>query len=194
MNESRLDALADRVMELERENGRLKWFGSAALLVVLALMGVGAIRSESRQVRAGRVIRAENFIAVDEQGRKLIGIGTSVAEIGKGAIEFLDQTGKRRMSLGLGTDDAPFVLLTGRDGRDEIALEMRPGMGMAVSLRDRKRDSGLLLGTSPEGVAALGFMGEGGTAILQLGVNPDGSSVLIFRDKDGKEILRIPPG
>jgi hypothetical protein len=194
MNESRLDALADRVRELERENGRLKWFGSAALLVVLALMGVGAIRAEGRQDRSEKVIRAERFLAVDERGRELLAIGTSVAEKGNGTIEFLDRSGKRCMSLGLGADDTPFVLLTRRDGRDELALEMRPGMGMAVSLRDRKRDSGLLLGTSPEGVAALGFMGEGGTAILQMGVNPDGSSALIFRDKDGKEILRIPPG
>ncbi len=129
---------------------------------------------------------------MDEQGRGLITIGTNIREKGNGTIEFLDRSGKRRMALGLGEDETPFVLLMGRDGRDDLTLEMRPGMVMGVSLRDRKRDSGLLLGTSPDGVAALGFMGEGGKVILELGANPDGSSLLILRDKDGKELRRFP--
>jgi hypothetical protein len=192
LSESRIDALADRIMRLERENRQLKWFGTASILGIVILVGIGAAWGQARVAPAEKVIRAESFIAVDKDGKGVIGIGANIKEKTRGAIEFLDQTGKTKMTLGLDEEDAPFIVLTGRDGRDQLTLEVQPGKGMAISLKDTKQDSGLLLGTSPEGVAACGFMGQGGKLLMDLGVNPDGSSRLIIRDMDGKELQKFP--
>jgi len=64
--------------------------------------------------------------------------------------------------------------------------------GMGITLKDLKRDSGLALTTSPEGIAVLGFMSSGGKPVLDLGVKPDGSASLAIRDTDGTELFRLP--
>ena len=55
-----------------------------------------------------------------------------------------------------------------------------------------KPKSGLMLTTSPEGIAAMGFMSPGGKLVLDMGVNPDATSRLIIRDAPEKEVVRLP--
>jgi hypothetical protein len=165
LSDSRVGTLSVRIMRLERQNRQLRWFGAASFLGLLILTALGSAWGQARLAPAEKVIRAENFVAVDGEGRGVIGIGTNIREKMRGAIEFLDKSGKPRMTMGLGDDDSPFVILLGQDGRDQIALEARVGKGLGISFRDTKRDSGLMIGTNPEGVAALGFIGKGGKLI-----------------------------
>jgi hypothetical protein len=192
LNESRIDALSERIMRLERENRQLKWLGASSLFGIVILVTVGAAWGQAQRAPLEKVIRAENFIAVDKDGKGVIGIGTNIREKTRGAIEFLDKSGQSKMMLGLNEDDTPFIVLTGRGGRDQLTLDVRTGTGMGISFKDTKQKSGLVIGTSPEGVAAFGFMGEGGKMLMDMGVNPDGSSRLSLRDKDGKELQRLP--
>ena len=55
-----------------------------------------------------------------------------------------------------------------------------------------KPKSGLMLTTSPDGIAAMGFMSPGGKLVLDMGVNPDATSRLIIRDATEKEVVRLP--
>ena len=94
--------------------------------------------------------------------------------------------------MGLATSDMPFHMLIGQDVRDQLILDAPAAGGVGIRFHDYEHDSGLLLTTSPEGIAAMGFMGGGGKVVLDLGVNPDGTSRLIIRDVEDKEIVRLP--
>jgi len=194
MSDPRIDALAERIIRLEKQNARLKWAGgsmSAAMLVLLILAGA-APPPQAQRDPAVKAIRARNFTAVDSQGRGSVGIVTDVEPKAGGLIEFLDKAGRRRLALGLGEGDVPFVRLTDPDRGEEITLDLQGARGMGLSFRNKKRDSGILLGTGADGVSGLGLIGPGGKYLVALGINPDGTSQLIFRDKDGKELLQIP--
>jgi len=188
MDKLSIEVVAERLERLERQCRRWRCTGiAAALALAVALTALAARRNQ-----VPSEIRAKNLSVVDEHGRGLIRIGSRIREKGNGVIEFLDESGQPRMAMGLANNHGPFVWLSGRDGKDELVIDAGDERGMGISLKDLKRDSGLSLAASPEGIAGLGFMSAGGKVVLDLGVKPDGSASLAIRDTEGKELFRLP--
>jgi hypothetical protein len=188
MDNHTIGAMAERIERLEKQCRLWRWVGSAIILVLAIILAMGSVRRDE----VPKVIRAENFVAVDKNGEAVIGMGTSIVEKGRGLIEFRDNDRKQRVAIGFGDDDRPFILLADSSGREKLILDVHPKLGMGIAFRNRRNDSALMLGTDSGGIAALGFMGEGGNLLIEMGVNPDGSAHLILRDKDRKELFRVP--
>jgi hypothetical protein len=183
-----LDELNQRLNSLEQSCRRWRWVGIASVLALVCVVTAGALRREE----VPKVIRAGRFVAVDETGRETISVRASGEGKEKAKIEFFGPTGKRSLAMGLRQDDRPFVVLSDPDQKLLLVLDIDPGFGPGVSLRNLTQSTGLQLGVSPEGLAGLGVMGEGGIPILNLGMTPDGSALMAIRDKKGKELLRLP--
>ncbi|MFI5456052.1 MAG: hypothetical protein ACHRXM_11440 [Isosphaerales bacterium] len=188
MDKLSIEVVAERLERLERQCRRWRWTGIAAVLALAVALTAFA----ARRNQVPSEIRAKNLWVLDEHGRGLIRIGSSIREKGNGVIEFLDESGQPRMALGLANSHNPFVWLSGRDGRDELVMDAGNERGMGITLKDLKRDSGLSLAPSPDGIAGLAFMSSGGKPVLDLGVTPAGSASFAIRDTDGKELFRLP--
>jgi hypothetical protein len=184
----RLDALVERVKQLERENRRLKWAG------IVSVLTLGTATAAVAVGRGGvsQVIRAVGFVAVDERGQEVIRIRLGGQTQGRGLIEFLDKNGKIPMAIGLGADGSPFMMLADSDGQERLDINALPKKGIGITFQNPKRDAGLLLSINPEGVAALGFVAQGGNHVLDLGVNPDGSAIIKMRDTNGRVLFAAP--
>ena len=197
MSRPTIESLAERLGRLERQNARLRWFGAGASVALILAVALGAMpepQGEGRRGSAVKALRAKGFIAVDAQDREFVRIGTEVDPKAGGLMEFLDKAGRRRMLLGLGEEDVPFVTLLDPVRNEQVMLNLDPERGMALTLRNRKSNSGLILGLSAEGVPSLGFLGPGGKPLMSLGGDAEGSGRLILRDKDGKELIQFPAG
>lgn len=194
MTEPTINDLADRLSRLERQNARLKGVGAVASVALILAVGLGAMaeQGESKRGTAVKALRAKGFVAVDGQDRDLVHIGTEVDPKSGGLIEFLDKGGRRRLALGIGENDVPFVSLIDPVRNEQVSLNLDPEKGLALSFRNRKANSAMVLGLGPEGNPSLGFMGPGGKIAMNLGLNADGSGLVILRDKDGQETQRIP--
>ena len=188
MNPSSDEVVTAGLERLERQCQRWRWIGTSAVLALAVVVAGFAVRRND----ASGETRSETLWIIDKHGRGLIRIGSDPQENGHGLIEFLDESGKARMAMGLAAGYNPVVQLWAREGRDYLTLDAGDDRGVAITLKDRKRDSGLLLTTSPDGVAAQGFMSPGGKRVFDLGVNPDGSARLTIRDTEGNEIVRLP--
>jgi hypothetical protein len=212
------DGLAERIERLERQCCRWRWVGTAtALALAVALTAVAAWR-----IQPPTEIRAGSLWIVGERGQALIRLGSSNREKDSGLIEFLDESGRPRMVMALANTQAPpsdkgnglielldgsgrpcllmgvamshtpFLKLLGGEGRDELALDAGGERSAGITLKDLKRDSGIMLAKTPEGIAGLGFMSPGGKLVLEMGAKADGVARLLIRDVEGKELVRLP--
>ncbi len=180
--------MVQRVERLERQGLRWRWAGIACTLTLAMTLVAGAARREE----VPKVIRAGTFVVVNDEGREVIRIGTDPQEKGQGLVEILDKSGNPRIRSGLTASDSPFQMLIGQNPRDQLVLDAIPEGGVAITFRDLEHDSGLLLATSRDGIAAMGFMSHGKRLVLDMGVNPEGTSRFAMRNVEGKEIVRLP--
>jgi hypothetical protein len=93
MDKPKIDALAERIERLERENRRWRWGSGLALIAGLVVMIGGAQRANDP-----KVVEAEGFIVRDKDG-------------------------KERVRLGLATDGGPALFLRGKDGHNRVILQ-----------------------------------------------------------------------
>lgn len=107
MNEPTLDVLTKRIDRLERENRRLKRVG------VVVLVGLAAIGLMGQA--AGRTVEAERFVLRDASGKARGAWGVAG---GGTALFLLDQDGKHRVELSLGSDGSPSFVL--RDKAEKV--------------------------------------------------------------------------
>ena len=70
MDKSSIDALAERVETLERENRLWRWGGGFFLIAVLVVMVGGAQRAADP-----KVVEAEQFIVRDKDGKERVRLG-----------------------------------------------------------------------------------------------------------------------
>jgi hypothetical protein len=182
--------MARRFERLERRVHRLKWAGIACTLALALALAVAAVAGNWGEAR--KIIRAGTFLVVDDEGREVIRISSTPQEKGQGLIEVLDKSGKPRIKMGLTASDMAYHVLIGQDPSDQLILDAIPKGGVAIRLKDLQHDSGILLTTSPEGIAGIGIMSPGKKLIFDMGVNPDATSRLIIRDAEGKELVRLP--
>ena len=107
MNERTLEMLAGRLERLERQNRRLRLGALGVLLAVGALVLMGASASP-------KVIEAERFVLVDEEGRQRAVLETSAWA---SALSLYDGAGNRGVTLRLGG-----LAFVDQRGRDQLTL------------------------------------------------------------------------
>lgn len=95
-----MQTVLERLEKLERQNRRLKQTG------VLAILALGALVAMAQAAPKSRIVKAEQFVLQDSQGRARVTIGTpasSGAAVGlspdEPAIWFTDEEGQDRATL-----------------------------------------------------------------------------------------------
>jgi hypothetical protein len=188
MERPSIEIVQDRLQRLERKCRLWKWLGTAAVLTLVVT--AAALFARRNEVRSE--IRARSLWIVDEHDRPLVRIGHDIEGKRNGLIEFLDESGRPSVEMGIASAGSPFIRLSGREGRDELVLDIGDARGVGITLRDRKRDSGLMIATSPDGIAGIGVLSPGGKPVLDFGVQQDGSGLFSIHDTEGKELLLLP--
>lgn len=200
MDKPMIDALAERVARLERENRRLRWGGLVAFgCLTLVVIFAGA--------DAGKVIEAEKVILRDGKGqmRALFEVKPS----GEPGLSLFDDKGKTGIDMGidpqigprLSLDDAvgktTLHLSVNKFGASHIWMEVEDGP-LVTLLASADKVAELTLGTRADGerLAARVADHDGGISImagdkdlersLSMGGNPDGTVDLNLSDKNQK--------
>jgi hypothetical protein len=123
-----IDALAERVARLERENRRLKQGGLALTVAagVALLMGQAAPRN--------LLVRAQRIVVTDENGNDRIVLGAAKDKAG---VQVLSGDGKATAVLAVSQDSAG-VSVTDESGRHRVTLgkHLRQGGGAGLWLYD----------------------------------------------------------
>lgn len=173
MNPPILEALAERLERMERENRRLKRVGAVLIL------GIGALVLMA-QGKPSRVIEAERFVLRDARGktRAVLGVEDRVTKF-----SLYDEDGDFRADLGVG----PAVSTLGLFGKDKgsavILSEAFPLEASLVFLKDKKMRS--IVGVGVVG-PALDLGDADGRSRASLKLAADGSPTLTLYDEDKK--------
>ncbi len=188
MTSSEAEMFDSRLISLERARTCL-WVVLtciASALITAVTLGAGARDAPLKAVEA------KEFVIVDEKGRTLIRIGPDAEGTHRAVVEFLDNDGQRRILLGIDNNGAPGISLIDPEDGKLVVLDIPRKSGGALAFRDREAKSGILLGSGPAGVSALGFMGDDGRAHIQIGLKPDGSGQVTVLDRLGNISFRTP--
>ncbi len=123
-----IDALAERVNRLERENRRLKQCG----LALLSLAGVGLLMGQAAP--RANVVQAQRVVIVDEEGNERI-----VMAAAKDQANIFLKNGRGQSSVVLSVaKDSAGLSVTDAEGkmRVNLAKDLRPGGGAGLWLYD----------------------------------------------------------
>jgi hypothetical protein len=142
-------------------------------------------------IRSGRSVRTTELVIVDATGRALFRVGEDSERPGMGALQFLDANGTTQVAIGFRGASSPYIALKDREDGSEMMLGV-DDHGASIALRNLKSRSGLLLGTDPTGIAALGIMDAEGRSLAEIAAGPDGSARLVIRSKDGTQLFAAP--
>lgn len=170
MKDPTLDRLTQRFDRLERDNRRIKRYGT---LVVLAIVAAGLIGQVSKE----RVVQAQQFILLDAAGTVRAGLD---ATGGYPALRLTDKNGKTRASLAVLDDGTPMLALIDANGLTGAWLHAKGGVPI-LQLQDVS-DTKVELGLHADGTPGL-TVSERGQKRLALSVH-NSAPVLILWDKD----------
>ena len=184
-----LQAIRERIAELELQNRRLKRGGMAILVVLSAVILMGQVAPPAR------VVEAQRFVIKDKDGKER----GSFATIGKGSeltlgninaqpmmrlIVSTDASdlhfyGSSQSGMNLGVDTGnPDISMAGAEGSGEARITFGDD-GPTMKLEDAKGSSAILGATKLEKPA-------------KRAVHPPSAASLILLDKDKKVIWQTP--
>jgi hypothetical protein len=188
MTQIQIEEFASRIARLEkarRRSGLILVCGAGVLLMVVAVV-------ERARDTSSKAVEAKEFVVVDHNGRALIRIGPDGEGRNRAVMEFLDNDGRRRILFGVDHTGDPRISVIDPEGGNMVVLETQRKLGAALAFRNHEHKSGILLGSGPPGVFALGFMAEDGRAHVQMGLKPDGSGEVTVLDRAGNSVFRTP--
>jgi hypothetical protein len=190
MNGLTIDALAERLEQLEQENRRLvQLLGRsehrrgllrrlrvpATLVIVLALIGAGG---EDKP----KVVQANRVELQDAKGKARAFLGVFGDKPG---LIFLDEKGTTRLEIALESDARPAIRFISEDDKTQAALGVSPGGDRALTLYDKDERERLSFGTRENGFQFLNFLDEKGRHRISLHVRPNGQQAqLVAYDTD----------
>jgi hypothetical protein len=157
----------------------------AATLLVLA----PTIRAAPDAQAAQPVVRAERFELVDAQGKLVARLGQHTGGepagpgilLGGTSLDFLDQAGQMRASMGLANDSTPGVFfissqgLVAGIGENSVADRTPAGSVGIVLVGPSPVAPEPLLSAAPDGQSSLQFLDAGGQTRVVQGVRADGT-------------------
>ncbi len=181
-----LQAIAERLEKVERENRRLRRAGLAALVLGCAVLVMG-------QVRPARTIESSQFILKDANGRVRAQLTMDPAN--RPTLTLSDEKGHAVVSL-IGGDDHPFLGLSGAGGEERVMLMASKdsyGLGIYGEPQGAAGGTGVVLGVW-KGIPGLTLYDERGKerAALQLA---RGQPTLVVSDPNGpRAVLGVLAG
>ena len=207
MTESTLDTLTRRLDRLERENRRLKRWGSLALIGLVSLIFMGQIASS-----APKVVEGKSFILRDTKGRlraklgmsreRLAGLvlldeaGTpsaslSTASDGKSTLELLDKAGHERAMLFKDAEGTSGLSLRDETGNPRVMLAITLGMA-TFSLHAGSGNTARVHIAANSTAASFRLLDKSETTRATFGISDQGVVVLQAFDKDDRVIWKVP--
>ena len=177
--ESSLEALANRVAQLEAQNRRLKKAGVASFIVAAALFAMS-------QAPAKRVIEANEFVLQDASGKMRARLSMDMKD--KPALTFFrDQT---TPTASLAGGDEPFLLLTRAGTTEQVQLGANKDF-VGLAIYEKEISAGLSL---QYGIPGLDLFYENGKPHVTLTASSTDSYLTMF-DPDSKTSLSmgVPP-
>lgn len=177
--ESSLEALANRVANLEMQNRRLKKAGIASFIVAAAVIAMG-------QAPAKKVIEANEFVLQDASGKTRARLSMEMKD--KPALTFFrDQT---TPAASLAGGDEPFLLLTRAGTTEQVQLGANKEF-VGLAIYEKEISAGLSV---QNGVPGLDLFYENGKPHVTLTASSADSYLTMF-DPDSKTSLSmgVPP-
>jgi hypothetical protein len=168
MEKPLIDALAERVARLERENRLWRWGGGFAVIVGFVLLFGGAERADDP-----KAFEAEQFIVRDRDG-------------------------KERARLGLASDGAPALFLRSTDGHHRVILQAsdQDDSGSLHLYGGDKRQDGktVVLDGGRRNVASPSLLLMRDKARIHLNVTPvPGLVPWLGFENEGRTFFKLPP-
>ncbi len=198
-HELQVDAIAGRLVRLERSNRRWKLLATIAL----ALLGVGIFTGARGMTRPPVVdeLRARAFLLVDDHGTPLARLGR--LPHGVLGLGFYDDGRHSRILLSVDDDGSSSLGLFGKAGRSGALLRASGTGGASLRLLDTNWKSRAVLATWPNGAPFLRFADQHGKDRILMGstelkVKPGGELVeraaptVLFFDVDESILWQAP--
>ena len=197
--------IEERVKKLEGEltaaKRRNRWMLGGAALLLLGCLTIAATPGDQK------IIRAQQFIVVNDQGRECAMLGVSqdlpylgmfdandkcrivlnVSPVGP-ELHILDENNKNRVILGMGTNGPALCMLDAKD-KTRVVLNVSPPVGPQLTLSDENSPRASLFVDKDGPRLALLDTNHKPRAILGLGKD---RPVLVLSDENGKTIWQAP--
>jgi hypothetical protein len=193
-----IEAMAQRLERLERENRRWR---RAGIVVALALAALPMIAGASRDDRT-TVLEAQRLILKGQDGKVYAELGV-LTNKARGTefpqLSLYDQRGKTRVELAVGPNGFPELRFRDEDQRTRCSLAMLPDGLTQLGFHQKDGWGQLSLGSFRDGAGLMLFgpdgQGRGGRDHGGLFVSSDGSTKLHFFTsgsiKDGAQHERV---
>jgi hypothetical protein len=177
--EASLEALANRVAQLEAQNRRFKKAGIASLIVASAAIAMG-------QEPAKKVVEANEFVLQDASGKMRARLSMETKD--KPALTFF--RGQTTPTVSLAGGDEPFLLLTRAGTTEQVQLAANKEF-VGLAIYEKEISAGLSL---QNGIPGLDLFYENGKPHVTLTASPTDSYLTMF-DPDSKSSLSmgVPP-
>jgi hypothetical protein len=176
--------LIERMEHIERENRRLRRFGTTMLVGIAIVLGITLavfIYSGSFGVGVPENIAARQFTIRDAKGTSR---GTwGIAE--EGTVRFIlsDQRGRPRVRVSLFPDGSSGISLADSADRKLVVLGALPDQSTSFVMSDHAGVPRAVLGMSPNGSANLVFADRDGGTKAGLGVDARGQGSFTLADR-----------
>jgi hypothetical protein len=155
--------LIERMEEIERENRRLRRFGTTMIVGMAVILGVTfAVFIYSGSFGAGvpRNIAARQFTILDDKGTS-------------------------RGTWGIAEDGTVRFMLSDRRGRPRVRLSLLPEGSSGLSFADSADRKLLVLGALPDQSTSFVMSDHQGVPRVVLGMSSNGSANVVFADREG---------
>jgi hypothetical protein len=159
-----ISAILTRLEELERENRRLRRFGTMMLVGLAMILGLGAA-------------------LVFFSGR--FGLPGSAQTVSAQQFMIRDRDGNVRGVWGTGEDGTVRLALSDPEGRQRVRLSLLDDGSAGISLADSADRKLAVLGLLSDNTTTLALTDPAGIPRAVLGVSANGSSNLVFADRLG---------
>jgi hypothetical protein len=177
-----VEAVAERIDGLVRQNHRLQWIVAALFLASVA------VAAEMRRVMSPRagVIEAKQLVIRDKEGRLRGVFGLDATE--QPGLKMYDGRGLEQVALGIPYNDTSNLTFFDK-GQTRLILDSSADGGSAFRLYDKEQQSTSTLFMWPDGRTGMSFKrSQDG---LVMGIQPDGQSALFVTDGAGMEKGRV---
>ncbi len=181
MDEPRLDAFAQRLVRLERENRWWKLVGVGALAMLGLVVLLGARGGE--QTRAVEEVRARRFVLVDREGKLSAFLGTDFLGTAMG----LFGNDGREIRISVLANGIMGLSIYGKGEKTLAFLGAGPNSLPFLAMSDKDEMPRATLSVLENGMSELALSNAGGRVRASLRAIPDGTPGLLFRDNDGRE-------
>ena len=180
MNEPTLEAMLQRLIDLEQETRRRKIMSRVLLLLLGLIVLLGTTRSQERTTLDE--IRAQKLMLMNKNGELVGLLSGDQPQVG---LSLLDAEGKTRLEMFVDSNGEPLIKLYSARGKAGTTL------GTNVALWSDE-DGHTRLTLSAKKAPMVNLLDSTERVRITLGLTTDGEPGILFKDTAGKTNWRTP--